>query len=165
MRIQFLLKRKAIAWAGQMTQLARSLAPAHIRSAISSHVEEKNSTTFIIRTTANRQLAPDARAQEYGSGIHARRGAKKKYTIRPKNKRLLAFNWEVANANPERFTFAPDGRVVFHSVQHPGIEAANSGKGYIGPAQIAIRKRIKEELSKEIGETIKMDLRESFGRK
>jgi secreted PhoX family phosphatase len=78
---------------------------------------------------------------------------------------VLAFNWEVANAQPERFVFAPDGRVLLPSVQHPGIEAANNGKGYIAPAMNKLRKRARAELDKEVRDAIVGDLRESFGRK
>ena len=159
------LKRRVSAWAGQITSLARSLAPSHVRPAISSKVETKGEGEFIIRTIADRRIAPDARAWEYGSGIHSRRGAKKKYTIAPRNKSVLAFNWEVANASPEKFSFAPDGRVLLHSVQHPGIQAANGGQGYIGPALKEVRRRGKAELSKDIRDAILGDLRQSFGRK
>ena len=159
------LKKRAAAWAGQLTKLAKAFAPAHVEPAISSHVETKDDGTYIIRITANRNVAPDARAQEFGSGLHARRGVKKKYPILPKNGRVLAFNWEIANAQPERFVFAPDGRVLLPSVQHPGIEAANSGKGYIAPAMNELRKRARAELDKEIRDAIMGDLRESFGRK
>lgn len=159
------LKRRASAWAGQLTSLARSFAPNHVKSAISSHVEEKGEGAYIIRITADRRKAPDARAQEYGSGIHARRGVKAKYPIRPKNRKVLAFHWEVANANPERFNFLPDGRVMLSSVQHPGIEAANEGQGYIAPAVKELKKRGREQLDKDIRDAILGDLRKSFGRK
>jgi hypothetical protein len=159
------LKKRATAWAGQLTKLAKAFAPAHVEPAISSHVESKDDGTYIIRITSNRNVAPDARAQEFGSGLHARRGPKRKYPILPKNGRVLAFNWEVANAQPERFVFAPDGRVLLPSVQHPGIEAANNGKGYIAPAMNELRKRARAELDKEIKDAIVGDLRESFGRK
>lgn len=159
------LKRRASAWAGQITSLARSLAPSHIRSAIFSKVETKDDGTFIIRIKADRRLAPDARAWEFGSGLHARRGAKKKYTIAPKTKKVLAFHWDVATANPENFTFASDGRVLLYSVQHPGIQAANSGQGYIAPALKEIRRRGKAELSKDVRDAILGDLRRAFGRK
>lgn len=159
------LKKKAAAWAGQLTRLAKGFAPSHVKPAISSAVESKDDGTYIIRITANRAVAPDARAQEFGSGLHARRGVKKKYLITPKTQKVLAFNWEVANANPERFVFAPDGRVLLPSVQHPGIEAANSGKGYIAPAMKELRKRAKAELDKEVKDAIMGDLRESFGKK
>jgi len=164
-RLKDNLKKRAAAWAGQITRLAKGLAPAHVRPAISSSVESKEDGTYIIRITANRNVAPDARAQEFGSGIHSRRGAKQKYPIVPKNTKVLAFNWEIANANPERFVFAPDGRVLLPSVQHPGIEAANNGKGYIAPAMRELRKKAKAELQKELKDAIVGDLRESFGRK
>lgn len=159
------LKNRARAWAGQLTSLARSFAPSHVQPAIHSKVEEKGEGQFIIRITADRKIAPDARAQEFGSGIHAKRGVKKKYPILPKNRSLLAFNWEVANAQPEKFSFLPDGRVLLASVQHPGIEAANDGAGYIAPAMKELRTRAKQELTKDIREAIVGDLRESFGRK
>src|SRR5690242_1679037 len=133
------LKRRAAAWAGQLTSLAKSFAPSHIEPAISSKVEDKGEGEYVIRITADRKIAPDARAWEFGSGIHARRGVKKKYPIRPKNRKFLAFKWEVADANPENFKFLPDGRVMLGSVQHPGIQAANGGKGYIAPAMIELR--------------------------
>lgn len=159
------LKNRAVGWAGQLTMLAKSYAPAHVIPAISSHVEEKGDGEFIIRITADRGIAPDARAQEFGSGLHARRGVKAKYPIYPKNRKFLAFYWEVANQNPERFAFLPDGRVRLASVQHPGIQAANEGQGYIAPAMKELRQRAKAELTQDIRDAIVGDLRESFGRK
>lgn len=159
------LKRRAVSWAGQLTRLAKAYAPNHVKPAISSHVEDKSNGTFIIRITADRAKVPDARAQEFGSGLRARRGVKKKYPIVPKNRTLLAFNWEVADANPERFHFLPDGRVTFKKVMHPGIQAANEGQGYIAPAMKELRAKAKAELTKEIKDAIVGDLRESFGRK
>ena len=164
-RLKDNLKKKAVAWAGQLTRLAKGFAPKHVEPAISSHVETKEDGTYIIRITANRSVAPDARAQEFGSGIHARRGVKQKYPILPKNKKVLAFHWDVANASPERFVFAPDGRVLLPSVMHPGIEAANGGKGYIAPAMKELRKRAKAELDVAVKDAIMADLRESFGKK
>lgn len=164
-RLKNNLKKKTVAWAGQLTKLAKALAPNHVKSAISSHVETKEDGTYIIRITADRNIAPDARAQEFGSGLHARRGPKQKYLIAPKTRKLLAFQWDVADANPERFSFLPDGRVLLASVQHPGIEAANGGQGYIHPAMNELRRRARAELSKEIHDAVVGDLRESFGRK
>lgn len=159
------LRKRAIAWAGQMTRLAKAYAPNHIRDAISSHVESKADGTYLIRTIANRKTAPDARAWEYGSGLRARRGAKQKYPIFPKKGKYLAFHWEVANQNPERFTFLDDGRVILPKVMHPGIQAANEGKGYIAPAQVELRKKARRELDLDIRNAIMGDLRASFGRK
>lgn len=165
-KLQIALKNRARSWAGQLTTLAKAYAPNHVKSAISSKVEDKAEGTYIIRITADRKIAPDARAQEFGSGLRARRGAKRKYTIRPKpGNKVLAFPWEIANAQPENFSFLPDGRVMLPSVQHPGIQAANGGKGYIAPAMNELRKRGKAALSKDVKEAILGDLRTSFGRK
>lgn len=170
-RLQNSLKRLTASWAGQLTKLAKDLAPAHLRPYIHSKVEDKDGVSFIVRTYVNKNENPiekygsaDARAQEYGSGLQARRGSKTKYPIFPKTKKILAFNWEVANSDPENFKFLPDGRVMLSSVQHPGIKAANEGKGYIGPAQAEIRARAKAQLGKEIRDVILGDLRESFSR-
>lgn len=164
-RLETNLKRRAVTWAGQLTRLARELAPAHVAPAISSHVEDKGDGSWIIRITADRSKAPDARAQEFGSGLHAKRGPKVKYPILPKTKKVLAFYWDVAEENPEQFAFLPDGRVALPSVMHPGIEAANEGKGYIAPAMKELRERARENLDVDIRNAIMGDLRESFGRK
>lgn len=164
-RLKDRLKRQATAWAGQLTKLAKSFAPKHVEPAISSKVEAKDNGTYIIRITADRRKAPDARAQEFGSGLRARRGPKKKYPIKPKEKKFLVFHWEVADADPENFSFLPDGRVMLSSVMHPGINAANGGKGYIGPAMRELRKRARQDLDEAVREAILGDLRESFGRK
>lgn len=168
-RLTAAIKRRAIAWAGQLTKLAKSFAPNHLRPYISSRVEQKE-TGFVIRIMADRNANPiekygsaDARAQEFGSGLKARRGAKKKYLIKPKNKKVLAFPWAVADANPERFKFTSDGRVMLGSVMHPGIQAANNGKGYIAPAMKELKKRGKAELKNDIRQAILGDLRQSFG--
>lgn len=145
--------------------MAKALAPSHVRSAISSRTEQKGDGTFIIRITADRKIAPDARAWEYGSGLHAKRGKKEKYPILPKTKKFLAFDWEIANANPERFSFLPDGRVMLASVQHPGIEAANEGEGYIRPAIHELKRRARAELTDDIRKAIVGDIRDAFGRK
>lgn len=166
------LKRRAAGWASKLTRLAKSFAPAHVRPAISSHVEEKSNGEYIIRITADRKVAPDARAWEYGSGEHARRGPKEKYPILPKNKRVLAF-YENANGTWDYDMVDPpmprkhllDGRGLFRYVMHPGIEAANGGQGYIHPAINELRATARQELVQDVREAIMKDLRESFGRK
>lgn len=171
-KLQTNLKKRAAAWAGQLTRLAKGFAPNHVEPAISSTTEVKEDGTYRIRITADRRIAPDARAQEYGSGIHARRGKKDFYPITPKSKKMLAF-YENANGTwdydmfdpPMPRVHAPDGRGLFYGVMHPGIEAANNGKGYIAPAMRELRKRAKAELSKDIKDAIVGDLRASFGKK
>lgn len=187
-RIANKLKARAAAWAGQLTALAKSFAPAHVQPAIKSKVEDGKDGKYIIRITADRRIAPDARAQEFGSGLHARRGVKATYVIKPKNKKLLAFGWEVLNNMIEmggfddakfilqehsaKFVGYSDQvdengfpKALFTYVDHPGIEAANEGKGYIGPAMKVLRARARAELTKDVKDAIMGDLRESFGRK
>lgn len=155
------LKRRAVAWAGQTTSLAKAYAPSHLKPYIHSKVEEPELGRFIIRTMVDRNANPqpsygslDARAQEYGSGLRARRGAKKKYIIQPKTAPFLEF------LGTNEF----DGWLIRTSqVKHPGIRAANNGKGYIAPAANEIRKRGRAELSRDVRESILGDARASFG--
>lgn len=65
---------------------------------------------------------PAAAAYEFGSGIHATKGAKQKYPINPKNKKFLAFLWPKVDGDPS-FRRLPDGRVLLEHVEHPGVEA------------------------------------------
>ena len=166
------LANRARAWAGQITILAKSYAPSHIQPYISSHVEDVADGTYIIRTTVQMEdggtenpnhagQSMDARAQEYGSGLHARRGGLKDIVIRPKNKKALVFPWDVAENIPA-FKHTQDGKVVLMEVHHPGITAANEGKGYLAPAQNEIRARGRAELSADIRMAILGDLRRSF---
>lgn len=180
------LKRRAAVWAGQLTKMAKALAPNHVKSAISSHVETKEDSTYIIRITADRKIAPDARAQEYGSGIHARRGPKTTYEIHPKRKKLLAFEWDALDEvlaweglDGIKSAMQYSGKFVkvigigengspiylFRYVDHPGIRAANNEKGYIAPAVNELRKKARAELDKEVRDAIMGDLRRSFGKK
>lgn len=71
----------------------------------------------------DRNLQGMARAFEYGSGIHATRGAKKKYLIKPKNARALWFYME--NPHPKIPLYIKGGKigVVLPKVMHPGVEA------------------------------------------
>lgn len=149
------LKKRASAWAAQLTSLAKSYAPSHIQKAISSKTEEKSDGTYIIRITADRRIAPDARAWEYGSGLKARRGSKGYINIDPKTKPFLVF----AGTNDW------SGQIIRTShVNHPGIMAANGGQGYIAPAVNELRKRARTELDADVRNAIASDIRRSFGR-
>jgi len=149
-------KNQARGYASLVTRYAREFAPnTHLREAIKSTVEEKGDV-FIIRVRAR---GPDARAREYGSGIHARRGPKGKITIRPRNRKYLAFYWEKANDSIPRLD---DGRVLLPKVEHPGVEAANGGKGYIAPAINKARKDIRARFGSEGAKAIGLDLRAAF---
>jgi hypothetical protein len=161
---------RARTWAGQLTTLANSFAPAHIRDAkaISSKVEEGNNGQIVIRITADRFANPvvggkgestlDARAQEYGSGLHGKSHQRYPIIGNP----YLVFEWDKVQ---DWMHTTKDGKVVLHQVMHPGIEAANQGQGYIRPAIKELRKRAKTELSADVRQAILSDLRKAFGRK
>lgn len=158
------LLRSARSYAGQLTSLVKSLAPKHLQSGIKTVVTEPQEGRIIISVSAK---GKDAHAQEYGSGIHTdgRKGVKAKYPIRPKpGNKYLAFNWEIANANPQNFQFLPDGRVILPSVMHPGIEKYQ-GRGYINPAIKELRNRIRQKNSgirQEVRQAILGEIRKSF---
>ena len=125
----------------------------HLKASIQSKDSRINSTKYRITVSAH---GPDARAREYGSGIHSQLGPKEKYPIVPVNAPALVFFWEKANDNIPR---TEDGRVILQKVMHPGVEAANDGKGYIGPALVEVRKKIKENLSDDLRSAIVLDLK------
>lgn len=170
------LKRRAIAWAGQLTKLSRQYAPNHLKPFIKSRVEEKEDGHFRIVININKDAKPagpesnykngssDAFAQEFGSGIRtkSKAGIKRKIPIKPKIKKVLAFNWQIANQNPERFNFSPDGRVLLGGVESPGIYPANNGKGYLGIAVDGLLTRGLKELDDDIRKAIVDDLSVSF---
>ena len=162
-RLASALLRRGRAWAGQITSLAKTFAPDHLKAFIHSSATEPTPGTIVIRTRVNNSNptgpghpnygTSDARAQEFGSGLRARRGAKGKYLIVPKNSPFLEFE------GTNQF----DGWLIRTKVvHHPGIQAANAGKGYIAPAFNEIRKRGRADLTKDIREAILGDLRSSF---
>lgn len=158
------LKQRTKVWAGQITRLAKSLAPNHLKQHITSKTVDISVGTFRIVTTVDNKNptgpghpnygTSDAHAQEFGSGIHAKRGKKGKYLIHPKDSPFLEF-W-----GTNQF----EGWLIrTKEVKHPGIQAANGGRGYVGPAHQEVRKQIKEELVTMGAETIRAELRKSFG--
>jgi hypothetical protein len=156
----------AVVWKERLEDLAKGFAPRHLQDAITTVVEESEEGNIIIRIKADRSIAPDARAQEYGSGLHAQKGSPSYVQINPRNHTYLAFPWETANASPERFRFTyPDHRVMLQHVNHPGIVGANGGQGYIRPAISVLRQMAKSELSVNLKRAILADIRTSFARK
>jgi hypothetical protein len=140
------IRRKAIYFAGQLTQMMKKNAPNHLKGAIKSSTKDNGNGTYMITTTVSK---PDALAQEYGSGLKATRGARHTYSIEPKNKKALAF------------TGKDGGWVVTQHVDHPGIEPFR-GVGYARISLEEVRKRMRKELSAEILRAIKLDIRASF---
>jgi hypothetical protein len=165
--LETFLKQRTKVWASQITRLAKSFAPNHLKHAISSKTTDISGGTFRITTEVKNDNptgrghpnygTSDAHAQEFGSGLRAKRGAKVKYPITPKDSPFLEFQG----------TNQYEGWLIRTSlVMHPGIQATNAGKGYIAPAQQAVRKQIKEELKTMGASAIRSELRKSFeGRK
>ena len=165
------VRRIATNWAGQLTQYAKGFAPIHLKPFISSRVEEKSEGSYAIRLNVrmvdnpeHKNASMDARAQEYGSGMRSESGGGKGFIpIRPKGHKFLAFKWEVADANPDKFNFLPDGRVLLPSVKSPGIFPYR-GEGYLRPAIRLIQDKGKDLLTEELRQAITADIYESFTR-
>jgi hypothetical protein len=161
------LRARAKVWASNITKLAhKNLGKFRSIISVQSKVGERNGLIEIISTAKGAA----SRAYEYGSGIHSRLakrspkqlGVRGEILIKPKTKKMLAFNWEIANNFPGPWIFAPDGRVLFHSVTHPGVKAANQGKGYLSPAMNDVRKQIRKEIPIETRKAAINTFRKSF---
>jgi hypothetical protein len=160
------LRARAKVWAGNITKLAhKNLGKFRKLITVQSKVEDKGVIEIV--STAKGKTA---RAYEYGSGVHSRLSKKSpkqiapkgKILIKPKGKKVLAFHWEIANTNPDQFIFGEDGKVLLPSVKHPGVQAANGGKGYLAPAVNEVRKQIRKEIPKETRDAILGTFRKSF---
>lgn len=161
------LRARVRVWAGNITKLAhKNLGKFKSIISVQSKTEEKAGKIGIISTAKGAA----SRAYEYGSGIHSRLSKKSpkqispkgKILIKPVAKKVLAFHWEVASANPEQFVFGEGGKVLLPSVQHPGVRAANAGRGYLSPAVNEVRKQIRKELPKETRDAVLTTFRKSF---
>lgn len=126
---------------------------------------------------------PYARAYEFGSGKFRTPGKRlpKKpqpdgsYRIEPKTKgKLLAFYWDKlekrgrlsrSKVGQEGISYVgdlKDGRAAFNYVNHPGVQAANMGKGYMKSAIQAAYDLNSDRLAKEISESVLRNLKTSF---
>jgi hypothetical protein len=112
--------------------------------------------------------------------------------ITPKTKKALAFKWDVADRELLRQTrikyfqadkkayempgvssrgvpsfmgeSQTDDRLLFNWVMHPGIEAANKGKGYMRPALEAARPEISKLIGEDAMKNLKLKIRSIFSR-
>jgi hypothetical protein len=146
------LQEIATSWSGQIQSLAESLAPAHVRPAISVRTEV-NETQAVITISASKSIVPDAIAQELGSGLRATQGPKKFIDIYPKRGTYLIFDGTNAWAGQTIFT---------KHVNHPGINPANEGKGYIMPAVQEVVAKGKAELSQAVRSAISVTIKQAF---
>lgn len=165
-RIPTTLRRMATNWAGQLTRIAREFAPPHLRSFISSRVEERGDDQYAIILSVKKVEGPphvgsmDAAAQEYGSGEHAENGPHK-IPILPKKGKYLVFKWDKIGGEYVDFPHTPDGKVVLTHVEHPGIRPYR-GIGYLRPAIQELKAKGTRDLSEDVRQAILGDLAESF---
>lgn len=161
--LETFLKQRTKVWASQITKLAKTLAPNHLKSHISSKTDFIRNGEFRISTTVDNKNptgpghpnygTSDAHAQEFGSGLRSKKGAKGKYIITPKSSPFLQF------LGTNQF----DGWLIrTQQVEHPGIQATNGGQGYIAPAHREVRKQIKEELKTLGANAVRAELRKGF---
>lgn len=107
---------------------AKKIAPRHVGDYIHhSNVTKISANEFQIRILVKLSDAPDARAWEYGSGLHSTRGPQAKYSIDAKNVPNLVFWWE----KEQKWFVGPH-------VNHPGIPA----RPYLRPALYDNKDRI-----------------------
>lgn len=161
------IRKRAVEWAKKITRLANQYLGDKNKIISVKSVREEQGDKIGTKTTAK---GAAARAYEYGSGVHSRisrkspkqLGVKGKILIKPNGHKFLAFNWEVANKNPEQFMFHEDGRVLLPAVKHPGVKAVNNNKGYIAPAINEVNKDIRKQLPVDVRKAVVGTLRRSF---
>lgn len=173
------LKKKMQAWATEITKTAnQNLGGLTKLISVKSHVTEKNGLigTESIATAKNSKK-PVVRAYEYGSGIHSRVKARSphqlpsgKILIAPKNKKVLAFFWEKLSDPPGTYypnsqkliKIGEDGKAMFRFVEHPGVKAANGGRGYLSPAIAKVRAKMRKEILPEVRASVIDQFRKKF---
>lgn len=116
-----------------------------------SRVEGRGTSRFIsVGINMNPQTgAPFARAFDAGSGLHATKGKRGKYRIRPTNAPFLQF----MGTND----FA--GKLIrVKEVKHPGVRGTN----YTERAIKSVRPAIRQELAKDVKENLRLYLKAEF---
>lgn len=127
-----------------VAQRATRKAPidtGRLKRAITRSNPKKKGSNWII--TVGVFKVKYARAQEFGSGLHATRRPKKKIKIVPNKKQALAFKWPNA---PSSLKPSKSGKHIFLSVMHPGVKA----QPYLRPAL----EESQEDITKIIGNAV-----------
>ena len=79
----------------------------------------------------------------------------------------MAFFWDRVDSDTpagEKFLgiSGKTGKAMFRYVDHPGVRAANSGKGYIAPAFAKTHRKIRKELGPEVNKAWVRTFRKAF---
>ncbi len=169
------LRIRSKVWATNITKNAhKNLGKFRSLIRVESKTQDSSGRIDIVSTGISTG-PPVARAYEYGSGRHSRSskvspkqmGSRGFIRIAPKNKKVLAFPWDKVSENtPAGKKFLgvskSTGKALFRYVDHPGVRAANNGRGYLAPAITEVRRQIKKEIPKEIREAVLGSLRRGF---
>lgn len=162
-RVDTSVRRRATAWAGMLTRIAREFAPDHLKSFIHSKVTERGNGMYAITVGIKIDKhgpTADAAAQEFGSGIHDENFPHKITIVPTQGKEFLVFKWDKVDGQPG-FRRTSDGKVMLKSVQHPGIRKYR-GAGYLQPAIRELIAKGRAELDDDIRMAIIGDLSASF---
>jgi hypothetical protein len=173
------LKARAKSWASSITKLAnKNLGKYKSLILVKSETEDRGGLIGI-KTTASpsNKNKPVARAYEYGSGTRSRlakrskwqQGTRGKILITPKRKKVLAFFWDKLDVPPNTvfngkklIKTNAEGKALFRFVEHPGVQAANGGKGYLAPAIKEVRKQVRKEIPIDVREAALGIFRKKF---
>lgn len=170
------LKASSKRWATQITQEATKNLGKYTKIIKVSSRTVVQGDRLIVFTTGMGKGKDVARAYESGSGIHSRSpktspkqmGSRGYIRIAPKTKKVLAFFWDKVSSNtPAGKKFLgvskSTGKALFNYVDHPGVEAANNGKGYIAPAVNKVRAQIRKDIPKDVRKVVLGTFKKSFG--
>jgi hypothetical protein len=173
------IKKRAAVWSRQITTKAHAnLGGKRSLIVVRSSVETRNNKVGVISVASPTQVSEYgdvkdvARAYEYGSGVHSagRFGKRRRYIIKPRRKKVLAFFWDkVDEGTPAGTKFRgiskKSGKALFNFVEHPGVQAVNGGKGYLRPAITEVRKTMRREISKEMRDAYIGTFRKAFSKR
>lgn len=170
------LRKKFKVWSTETTNDAnKNLGKFRRLIKVTSRTAEEGGRLSIVSTGESlNKKKPVARAYEYGSGIRSRssktspkqQGSRGFIRIAPKRKKVLAFFWDkVDEKTPVGGKFlgvSSKGKAMFRFVDHPGVAAANSGKGYLAPAFAKVRRQIRKDIPVEVRKAAIGTFRKAF---
>lgn len=133
-------------------QRAKQLAPTHrIQEAIDvEYLSSNGNGTSSAKIIVDLNAAPEARAYEYGSGEHARRGNAQRYPI--VGNPILTFYWERLGKT-----------VNLGQVMHPGVASKPSPeRGYIATAIQETKADMNGRIQKEFGSLVSESISVAF---
>lgn len=168
------LKASSRRWATSITaEATKNLGRLKKLIKVSSKTVEgsgKLSITSTGRNIAKRdgEIKNVARAYEYGSGLRSKKSPRL-IEIRPRKAPVLAFKWDTGlvvfpKNPPDKYLgkSKKTGKKLFLYVEHPGVVAANSGKGYLKPAIDKVRRQIRKEIPADVRKATLGTFRKAF---